>query len=155
MSLMNVLGPSGRPMVSLGGEGAWKQWTHGDIVVSLQWHDCGAEDGPEPCMVLFPAARRDAGAFVMPEKSSWKYGRNDGRPTELTWHASRMIAVMLGFDANDRSVRMKICEHIVDHLPDLKAMPSQAPQESIAKAITLGIEATASINGKVIKEEVF
>jgi hypothetical protein len=154
VSLMNVLGPNGRPMVSLGGADAWKQWVHGDIVVSLQWHDCGSHDGAEPCMVLFPSARRDAGAFVIPQASSWKYARNDGRPTDLMWHASRMVAVMLGFDANDRQVRMKLCEHIVDHMPDLKDMPSQPPREQQVKPVILGIEASMSVNGKTMTEEV-
>jgi hypothetical protein len=155
-----ILGTSGRPMVELGGTNALKQFTKGDIVCSLQWLDLGNEDGPEPCAALFPAVRRmDTGAFVVPQAKAFEYFTRDGHPTGQLMGAAFKAAIQMGFHP-DKSTVHRVIDVLTDAAPDLVRMPSSLPasvQEAIRKEgerNVMGIEATASVNGKVVVEKV-
>jgi hypothetical protein len=155
-----ILGTSGRPMVELGGTSAHRQFIKGDIVCSLQWLDLGGEDGPEPCAALFPTSRRmEAGAFVVPQAKAYEYFTPQGNPTAHLMGAAFKACAQMGFHP-DRSTVFRVIDVLTDAAPDLVKMPSSLPasvQEAIRKEgerNVMGIEATASVNGKVIAERV-
>ncbi len=156
-----ILGTSGRPMVELGGTNALKQFVKGDIVCSLQWLDIGGEDGPEPVAALFPIHRRmETGAYVVPQANAYEFFTPQGHPTPHLMQAGINAATQMGFFP-DRSTVFRIIEVLTDAAPDLVKMPTSLPA-SVHEAIrkegernVMGIEATASIGGKVIAERLF
>lgn len=156
---MTILGTSGRPMVELGGAAAWKQYTKGDIVGSLQWVDLRAygethEDGPEPVLAIFAANRRmDAGAYLIPATAAHQYADNRGNPTMRLMGTAMKAAITLGFHP-DRATVYRIADLVVDAIPDLVRMPSTANVDAVPAAPKYGIEATLSVNGKAVVEQV-
>lgn len=160
--MSTILAPSGSPFVELGGERAWRQRVTGDIVVSYQWidlrawNDPGAEDGPEPCMCLFPANRRmDTGAYTIPQRNAWAYADSKtGQPTEAIFQTAHKAAMTLGFDSNDKAAFFRILDIIVDGIPDLIDMPGEQPGELTIKKAIAGIEISASAAGQRLSEEV-
>ena len=155
-----LLGQSGRPFVELGGAAAWKTFTKGDIVASLQWLDLRSfgspEDGLEPVLALFAAHRRvDTAAYVVPQRSAFQFANRDGSPTKHLLGSAFKAAVTMGFHPDKATVH-RIIDVIVDAMPDLIRMASAAPAdlEATLERPLYGIEATASVNGKVVKETV-
>ena len=153
----SILGPTGQPMVQLGGERAWLQRVLGDIVACFQWLDRPDIDpeGPHPCLVLYPAARRmEAGAYVIPQKNAWAYADNRGNPTPQLLASAFQAAAQLGFFPDSMTVH-RVVDIIVEGLPDLIRMPSEQPGElNTRREAVYGIEASAAINGKTIHQEV-
>lgn len=151
-----ILGTSGRPVVELGGTSCYRQFTKGDIVCSLQWLDIGGEDGPEPVAAIFPAHRRvDAGAYVIPQANAYAFFKPNGTPTaHLASAAFNAVQHINGFP--DRMTGFRVMEVLLDAAPDLVAMPSTMPTnlqaQYDAQKPVYGIEAKATLNGKVIKE---
>lgn len=159
--MTSILGPNGTPMVELGGERAWRQRVIGDIVCSYQWLDlrswghAGAEDAPEPCMVLFPAFRRmETGAYTIPQNNAYAYVDSRGNPTEWLFRAAQKAAETLGFDINDKAAYMRILDIIVEGMPDLIDMPSDQPAALEVRRQVLGIEVTAKAAGQTLHGEV-
>lgn len=160
--MTSILGPNGTPMVELGGERAWRKRVIGDIVVSYQWIDLrahgdpNAEDGPEPCMCLFPAFRRlEVGAVVIPQRNAWAYVDSaTGQPLEQLYRFAFDAVADLGFDRNDKAAFMRILDIVCEGIPDLKDMPSEQPSSLDLRRHLLGIEAMAKVNGKTIHSEV-
>lgn len=160
--MSTILGSSGTPFVELGGERAWRQRVVGDIVVSYQWldlrawNDPGADDGPEPCMCLFPAHRRmETGAYTIPQRNAWAYADSrTGKPTNALFSTAHNAAMTLGFDSNDKAAFFRILDIIVDGIPDLIDMPSDQPNALEIKRPVAGIEISASAGGQRLKEEV-
>lgn len=158
--MSGLLGPNGTPYVELGGDRAWRQRTLGDIVISYQWIDlrpwgCLEEQGPEPVMVLFAAARRmEAGAKVIRQRDAHMYATNKGNPSKNLLVSAWDAANTLGFDANDRSVVKRMIDAIVDGIPDLIAMPSDQPDSLEVRKAVQGIEHTVRMAGQVVHQEV-
>ncbi|WP_213956331.1 hypothetical protein [Variovorax sp. dw_954] len=157
----SLLGPRGTPYVELGGERAWKQYTKGDIVCSLQWIDLQAqdpefpEDGPIPCMVIFHAFRRmETGAHVIPQRFAYLYGAREGKPTPYFFSAVVNACETVGFDRNDRAAQHRMMDLVVEAMPELILMPTQQPSALEIKSHRLGIEATVRNGGKTIHSEV-
>lgn len=162
MNSMNasLLGPRGTPFVELGGERAWRQFSKGDVLASLQWIDLKAqdeafpEDGPVPCMCVYHAFRRvETGAHVIPQRYAYLYGAAEGKPTDYFFNSVMNACETLGFDRNDRAARHRVMDVVLDAMPDLILMPSD---QSVALELArqqLGIEATVRINGRVAHEE--
>ena len=155
-----LLGPRGTPMVELGGERAWRKYTKGDVVASLQWLDLQAqdpdfpEDGPIPCLCLFHAFRRmDTGAHVIPQRYAYLYGANDGKPTPAFFNGVMNACETLGFDRNDKASQHRIMDIVLDAMPDLIRMPSTQPNPLEVKKHTLNIEASVKINGRMAHHE--
>lgn len=153
----SILGPSGMPMVELGGERAWLVRVKGDIVCSFQWLDRPAisKEGPHPCMALYPAVpRMEAGAYVVPYRNIWAYANEDGSPSEHLLNAAFQATIDMGFFPDQCTVH-RVVDIIVDGLEDLKKMPSEQPAHlNTRKAEHFGIEASAKINGRTIHQEV-
>lgn len=153
-----ILGTTGRPVIGFGGEEAHKQFTKGDIVCSLQWVDLGSDDGPEPVAAIYPTSRRmDSGAYVVPQANAHAFFSRDGNPTLHLMDCAVKAAHHIG-SFPDRSTVYRIADILTEAAPDLVRMPTSLP-ESVAAAIrkekgknVMGIEATASVNGKVVKE---
>lgn len=155
---MNILGSTGLPMVQLGGDRAWRQFVKGDIVVSMQWlHRPDIDpDGPHPCMVLFPVSRRtDAGAYVIPQRNAFAFCDRAGNPTPHLMGTAFKAAITMGFHPNqDQSAVYRVIDAICECLGDLVSMPSTQPDALEVQAKRMGVELSASINGKTIAEEV-
>lgn len=113
-----LLGPSGAPMIALGGEYAYKQFRKGDVVCSLQWIN------EEPSICLFSATNSllHKGAYVIGLSALHKYADSDGAPTRYMIARSIAIAKQLGFDAG-RDICFRIVEIILDAAEDLVRMP--------------------------------
>ena len=161
MSSISILGPRGTPMVELGGERAWRQRVIGDVVCSYQWLDLraagdeSAEDGPEPCMVLFPAYRRmEAGAYTIPMRNAYAYVDTKGNPTPQLLKTCALAAETLGFDMNDRASITRMIDIICEGIPDLIDMPSEQPSALEVQKYQMGIEVTARACGRELHTEV-
>lgn len=159
--MSSILGPSGTPMVELGGERAWRQRVIGDIVCSFQWLDLraagdeSADGQPEPCMVLFPAHRRmDVGAYTIPMRNAFAYVDRKGNPTPQLLKTSALAAETLGFDMNDRASITRMLDIICEGIPDLIDMPTEQPSALEIKKYQMGIEVTARAAGKDMHSEV-
>ena len=159
--MSSILGPNGTPMVDLGGERAWRQRVIGDVVCSYQWLDLrawgepGAEDEPEPCMVLFPALRRmETGAYTIPQRNAYVYADNKGRPTEWLFRAAHAACETLGFSSWDKSAYMRVLDVIVEGIPDLIQMPSTQPTALEVRRPVAGIEIKATAAGQMLHAEV-
>ena len=156
-----LLGPNGTPMVDLGGNRTWRQYIKGDIVVSFQWlelwklGDDTAPHEPEPCMVLFPANRRmDTGAYVIPQRNAFMFATNRGAATQHLALAAAAACESLGFGLNDRSASHRIMDLVLDSLADLIHMPIEQPESLGTTRTVAGIEATVTVGGKTIHEEI-
>jgi hypothetical protein len=158
--LSNLLSPKGTKFVELGGERCWvhngqtMQRVKGDIVVSYQWLEGVDADGPHPCMVLFPLyPKLDGGSYAIPQKNAYEYVAADGSPTPYLLVAAHNAVHSMGFFA-DQSTVFRVVDIIVDGLADLVRMPSDQPDALHIQAPTLGIEATAKVEGTVVREQV-
>ena len=157
-----LLGPRGLPMVNLSGDRAWKQFTKGDVIASLQWVDVKAfdpqfeEEGPVPCMCLFHAHRRvETGSYVIPQLNAFKYASSGGNSVPPFFaRIARDIVAELGFDANDKAAWHRCFDLVLEAMPDLIRMPSDMPADlHVAKRIE-GIEVTVRHGENVILQEV-
>lgn len=152
-----LLGPTARPMVCIGGKGAWKTRTIKGIFCSFQWVDLTSEGlgAANACMVLINPNSMDRQAYVIPQERAYLYGHKDGTPTQHLITAAFAAADKLGVGINRSSIR-NVVDIIIDGLPDLVLMPSEPPNHSdilIEHAIH-GIEARAKINDRTVAEEV-
>lgn len=151
-----ILGARGTPLVQIGGDRAWKEFTKGDIVASLQWLDRPDidPDGPYPCLILRPLYRKeDAGVYVIPQRNAFAYGRSDGKPTPHAMGAAFKAAIEMGLFP-DQSTVHRILDQIMEVMPDLIRMPSTQPNALEVKRAVRGIEISASIGGKNVAQEV-
>jgi hypothetical protein len=165
MAEVTLLGPSARPMVALGGASAWKTRTIKGITCSFQWLDlsghvldpasgaCGEQ--VNACMCLFRPGSL-AGAYVIPQQLAYLYGTKDGTPTAHLLTAAFGAAQKLRYDMRDRMAVRNVIDIIIEGLPDLILMPSEAPNDPavILRNAIKGIEASAKVNGRVVHEEV-
>lgn len=112
-----ILSDSGRRILAIGGEHAWKQFRKGDVLVTYQWVN------DEPCMCLFAAVgSANRGAFVIALSALHKYMDNKGYPTSYLVKASVDIAKQLGFTPG-RDICMRIADVVADGSADLVKMP--------------------------------
>jgi hypothetical protein len=152
-----LLGPSARPMVCIGGGGAWKTRTIKGIFCSFQWVDLSADglDKANACMVLLNPRSMDKTAYVIPQQRAFEYGHKDGSPTQHLLTCAFQAAADLGLSINRSTVRA-IIDIVIEGLPDLILMPSEPPDspEVVIRNAVLGIEAAAKVNGKTMYEEV-
>lgn len=138
---------SGKPMLALGGEHAYKQFVKGDINVSLQWvHD-------EPCIVLFAVygGAVKKGAFCIALSALHRYVDSNGYPTGYGARASIDIATQLGFTPG-KDICFRITEAILDAAEDLVRMPP-TPQEvrDAHKPEPVG-ELSIKVGGRLVRE---
>lgn len=161
MNGISLLGPRGMPLVELGGERAWRQYTKGDMVCSLQWLDLQSQDeafpeaGPIACMVLYHAFRRlETGAHVIPQRYAYLYGASEGKPTFHFFRAVCDACETLGFDRNDKAAQHRMMDLVIGAMPDLILMPSEQPGALEVQRHRLGIEVTVKAAGKTLHSEV-
>lgn len=152
----SILGPNGHPMVELGGDRAWLTRSIGEFVCSFQWiHRVDIDpDGPHPCMCIFMGKRAmDVVPYVIPQRNAWAFADRDGNPTAHAMGAAFKAAIAMGtFPARDTV--HKLVDIIVEGIPDLIKMPSEQPHDLHVARVLLGIEASAAINGRTIRQEV-
>jgi hypothetical protein len=154
--MSTILGARGLPMVQIGGDRAHKEFTKGDIVVSLQWIDRADVDpeGPHPCMILRPKFRKeDAGVYVIPQRNGFAYQDSKGNPTAHALGAAFKAAIEMGFFPDQTTVH-RILDAIHECMPDLIRMPSTQPNALEVKRAIRGIEVSASVGGRVLHQEV-
>jgi hypothetical protein len=150
----SILGPSGGKFVELGGERAWLTRNIGEFVCSFQWIDLDDGEDPHPCMCIFKANRAlDVVPYVIPQRNAWAFASNTGGPSPHAIGAAFKACMTMGtFPAQD-TVR-KLVDVIVEGIPDLIRMPSDQMAGLETRRTFYGMEATAKINGKVVREEV-
>lgn len=150
----SVLGPSGSKFVELGGERAWLQRTIGEFTCSFQWLDLDDGEEPQPCMCIFKASRMlDVVPYVIPQRNAYAFADKSGGPSPHAIGAAFKACVTMGtFPSND-TVR-KLLDIIVEGIPDLIRMPSDQMVGLDVKRTFYGMEATAKINGRTVREEV-
>lgn len=117
MQAPQLIGPTGNPMIALGGEYAWKQFQKGDVVCALQWINS------DPSICLFPATRSvlHQGAYVIGLSALHKYVESNGTPTRYMIAKSIVIAEQLGFTAG-KDICFRIIEMVLDAAQDLVKM---------------------------------
>lgn len=157
-----LLGPRGLPMVELSGARAWRTFTKGDVIASLQWIDVKAfdpqfeDEGPVPCMCLHHAHRRvESGSYVIPQVNAFKYAMSNGTGIPDSFLVAVHNAVVeLGFDRNDKAARHRVFDIVLEAMPDLIRMPSEMPESlHVAKQVR-GIEVTVRQGDRVLHQEV-
>lgn len=154
--MSTILGARGLPIVQIGGDRAWREFTKGDIVVSLQWIDRADIDpeGPHPCMVLRPLYRKeDAGVYVIPQRNAYAYAEKNGGPTPHALGAAFKAAIEMGFFPEQTTVH-RILDCLMECMPDLIRMPSEQPQALDVQRALRGIEIAAKVGGKTMSEGV-
>jgi hypothetical protein len=149
----SILGPNGMPMVELAGDRAWLIRPKGDLMVSMQWIDCGGEE-PEPCMCLFPAARHmDTAAYVIRQHDAWAYATNKGDASPHLIGAAFKAALHMGFFP-DKSTVHRVIDAVLENLADLVRMPSSQPASLEVARKRMGVEYRATVNGRTMIEGV-
>lgn len=153
--MSSILGPKGANWVEIGGDRSWgQQRIKGDICSGFQWIQIPGKKEPQPCMVMFPTVMKlDGGAYVIPQDNAYEYGDAKGNPTQHLMVAAYNAAQTMGFFP-DQSTVFRIVDIIIESLPDLIRMPSEQPDAFNLERAVLGIEASASVGGKVIHQEV-
>ena len=151
--MSQLLGVSGRKMVEIGGKKVWEQRVKGDICISYQYLMVGGKEA-QACMVLHPVIPKlDGGAYAVPQENAYEYVDTKGNPTPYLHAAAFNSAVSMGFFP-DKSTVWRIVDIIVDGLPDLIRMPSDAPNKDYdVEKMIRGIQATVKVNGQVMREE--
>jgi hypothetical protein len=152
----SILGPNGQRMVELAGERAWLTRTKGDITCSYQWIQVDEldRDAPVACMCLFPNMRHmDTAAYVIPQRNAHEYATNRGEQSPALMGMAFKAAAHMGFFPDTSTVH-RIMDIVIDGLPDLIRMPSEQPGSLNIARLVHGIEASASINGRTIHQEV-
>jgi hypothetical protein len=105
-------------------------------------------------MVLFPTVpKMDGGAYAIPQENAYEYSDSTGGPTPYLLTAAMNAAVSMGFYA-DQSTVFRIVDIIVDGLADLVRMPSDQPAKLDIARPVYGIEATAKVDGQIVRQEV-
>lgn len=151
-----VLGASGRPIVELGGRRAWRQFTKGELVCSLQWMQVTPGEPSEACMMFFRAHRAaEPRAFGIAQGHMHLYfdtrpGRS-GSPLPALIERCFRGAVEMGFEPQ-RWLIKRLVDLACDAANDFKDMPSEQPAELDVKKPIMGIEVTAKVGGKVFAE---
>ena len=152
--MSSLLSARGQRMVELGGERSWLERTKGDIGIIFQWLEIPGKKEPQPVMALFPLILKlDGGAYVIPQDNAYEYADSKGEPTPYLLTAAFNAAQTMGFFP-DQSTVFRIVDIIVESLPDLIRMPSDQPERLNVERPTMGIEATAKVNGQTIHEEI-
>jgi hypothetical protein len=163
MSESSILGPTARPFVQLGGANAWKTRVIKGVHCSFQWIDLrkwGFEDTPDhaavACMCLFRPSSMESVPYVIPQPQAFLFGDNKGNPTAHLFTSAAAALEGLGYDVRDKAAWKAMVDIIIEGLPDLILMPSEPPENSdvIVKKAVMGIEMRATMNGKVLREEV-
>ena len=128
--------------VILGGPGAQKVMTKGDLVIAFQ-HVNGEES-----MILWPRDKRTgSGAFVIPLESAYKYGPDrlagETRAEQGTRMAEAISQCLAGAKVMcmplDRATVHRIYTVIGDHLEDLIRMkPDKGPEANGERMVRRG-----------------
>ncbi len=147
----NILAPSGKKMVILGGPFMWKQFVHGDVTVELTWVD------EEPHMLIYrsnPGAKE--GAYLIELTDAHKYVHSQrGGPSKTLMRDAVEAAVSIGFSHTDTHGIYKVMTCILDHITDLLAMPPEPKASEIANRPSTGNdELTIKVDGVVVAEVV-
>jgi len=148
-----LLSATGRPLFKVG-EDSYRQFTEGEYVVSLEWHnDTGSKS--EPIMVIWPQyAGRNSGVFGVCLSSIGKYADPSGSPSHDPegWETVIEALDVLGRELCLREAH-KLMDVILRHTPDLIRMPPSPAdlKKKDAGAPIWEIEIQDE-NGKTIKE---
>jgi hypothetical protein len=150
----SVLGPSGSKFVCLDTSRAWMHRTIGEFVCSFQWLDLDDGEDPQPCMCIFKASRMmDVVPYVIPQRNAYAFADKSGGPSPHAIGAAFKACLHMGtFPSND-TVR-KLLDIIVEGIPDLVRMPTDQHEALNLRRTFYGMEATAKINGRTVREEV-
>lgn len=149
-----ILGGNGRPIFSVGGEGAARTFTAGDYMVSLEW--LNETRSSEPAMVIVPKDSPDAGAFAIALSSIGRYAdpsgncTNDPQAWMAVWRALKVMGrAQLDVEAH------RLMDVILRHAPDLIRMPPCPRELRLAdqRAPLLEITRYDENTGKRISED--
>lgn len=147
-----ILGAAGRPLFSVGGEGASKVSTFKDYHVSLEWLNEGRES--EPIMVIWSAhGGRESGCFGICLSSIGKYADPSGSPTDEAFFEAFEALPTLGRLQSMLEVK-NLVDTIIQFTPDLIAMPPSPMDLRRMDARGHLLEVTLKDeNGKTVRED--
>jgi len=128
MQLSPIVTQDGRAVVNFGGDLAWKQHTHRDYVVSLEWRrDPDNHKRTDGVMCIWPAHGTDAGAWVITRRGIMLFCDSNNRPTRHAFEEAFKALPLLGRAPLQMEVN-HLVDVVMDHVDDLVQMPSTPPK---------------------------
>lgn len=134
MRLSPIQTPDGRPIFSMGGNQAFKTYSHKGYVVSLEWVGQGHKS--YAAMVIWPesnvfVAGEGYGAWCISRRFITDFvgfnpdGTCTGGPSEQLMREAFEAMTVLGKDKNDKQAFMALVDAVVTYAPDLALMPAK------------------------------
>lgn len=128
MELSPILTQDGKAVANFGGDLAWKQRTHRDYVVSLEWRrDPDRPKRTDGVMAIWSAHGVDRGAWVITRRGIMKFCDSNNRPTRHAFEQAFEALPLLGRAPLQMEVN-HLVDVVMEHVDDLVQMPSTPPQ---------------------------
>lgn len=163
MKLSPILTPDGRPIFSMGGQQAYKTYSHRGFVASLEWVGNGSKTAA--CLVIWPetnvfVAGEGAGAWCISRRAITEFvgftseGKCTGGPSEHCLREAKEALPVLGKDINDKQALLALVDTVVRFAPELILMPAtpKIVKEQLATEPMWEVKASIKETGKVIHE---
>lgn len=153
-----ILGASGKPMVRIGGQAAFRSFWKGDIAVSLQWFtDEDQYLDEEPSMFIVAPKRTGSNppVFIIPLRDLNQFvtpmGNYDGM---VGMRKALEICGHLQLDPTSRSTVTAIADILYETLPELLKMPPKPEGMRLnGDAEKPGTTVSLIADGKVVIEK--
>jgi hypothetical protein len=157
-----IVGPSGNTFTNLSPARSWKEpRSIGQFSYAFHWLDADvlgmdADEDAHPCLCIYPVGMPDGAVpYIIPQRNMFAYADSkSGDPSPWLLGAAFKACMTFNTFPSKATVR-KLCDLVVEALPDLQRMPSSRPSEQEVAAPNLGIEATIKLNGQTFKQAAF
>jgi hypothetical protein len=163
MKLSPIQTPDGRPIFSMGGDQAYKTFSHRGFIVSLEWVGQGRKS--YAAMVIWPesnvfVAGEGSGAWCISRKCISEFvgftadGKCTGGASEHLLREAHECLTVLGKDKNDKQALLALVDAVVTYAPDLVLMPAtpKIVKQQLDDAPMWEVKASIKETGKVINE---
>lgn len=127
--------------IEIGGAKSWKQFTFGDIAVTLDWVN------DEPAMLITPKAVSIKGAYVICLSSAYKYTDD-----KYLVQQSSECANHIGMDGNSKFTIHRIADAIMSTLQEMVEMPPEKMARPKDKGHAVG-DMLVKVNGETVAEQ--
>lgn len=132
MELSPILTQDGKAVANFGGDLAWKQHTHRDYVVSLEWRrDPDNRKRTDGVMCIWSAYGVDRGVWVITRRGIMKFCDSNNRPTRHAFEQAFEALPLLGRAPLQMEVN-HLVDVVMEHVDDLVQMPSTPPAKKEA-----------------------
>lgn len=141
-----ILDVSNKPLVNLSDGKSWRKLEKKGIVIDYRWIN------GSPNMLLYKsnvlAAKVEIVAFSADD--AWKYVQPNGYARKSLVMDCMGVAQAMGWDILDQHAVRSIADVVLEHLPDIKNMPTLEPKWN-EKKTNVG-EVTVKRDGKTLVE---